>query len=51
MKIKLVIDGKEIELVPNGNSKNYLKFKEPEAGNGDKPLIVSVYVRPGWAEA
>lgn len=49
MQVKLVIDGVEVQLEPNGKSRNFEKFKEPNsAGNGDRPLIVSVYVKPGW---
>lgn len=48
MEIKLVIDGVEIELVFNGESKTYRKFKEPDLPGEEKPLIVSVYVQKGW---
>ena len=48
MEVKLVIDGKEVQLVPNGQSKNYDKFKEPDSKSGERPLIASVYVKPGW---
>lgn len=46
MEVKLVIDGKEIPLIPNGESKNYQKFCEPDmelGPEGEKPLIVSVH--------
>jgi len=53
-EIKIVVDGEEIVLEQNGKSRNgtYLKFKEPEPyvsmGPGETPLIVTVYLRPGW---
>lgn len=49
-KVQLVINGETtVELVPNGESKTYLKFKEPDVGEGqEKPLIASVYVQKGW---
>ena len=44
MQVKLVIDGKEFELEPNGYSKNYWKFQAPKEGNEDGYLIASVYI-------
>ncbi len=48
MEIKLVIDGVEVNLEPNGKSKTYEKFKEPDGLGEEKPLIASVYVKTGW---
>jgi len=52
--VKVVIDGEEVTLDKNGKSRNgtYVKYKEPEpyasAGPGETPLIVTVYLKPGW---
>ncbi len=54
MQVKVVIDGREVECVTNGVSsgKTYHKFKEPEPfasmATGESPLIVSIYVKPGF---
>lgn len=45
-KVVLVIDGEEIPLDPNGESKSYLKFKHEDE---QKRLIVSVYLAPDWS--
>ena len=53
-EVKLVIDGEEVILTQNGNSRRgtYEKYREPEeyrvAGTGETPLIVTVYLKPGW---
>ena len=53
-EVKVVINGEEVTLEPNGKSRNgtYEKYKEPEpyasAGPGQTPLIVTVYRKPGW---
>ena len=53
-EVKLVIDGEEVMLEQNGNSRRgtYEKYKEPEEyssqGTGEAPLIATVYVKPGW---
>lgn len=53
-EVKVVIDGEEVILEPNGKSRNgtYEKYKEPELyasmGTGETPLIVTVYRKPGW---
>ena len=53
-EVKVLIDGEEVTLEQNGKSRRgtYEKFKEPEpfasAGPGESPLIVTVYVKPGW---
>jgi len=53
-EVKLVIDGEEVILTQNGTSRRgtYEKYKEPEEynseGTGETPLIVTVYVKPGW---
>ena len=46
LEVKLVIDDQEVTLVPNGESKNFAKFKEPEAVKGE--IIASIYVKLGW---
>jgi len=51
-ELKLLIDGEEVELEPNGRSKSYEKWRGPQEyeglGPGDAPLIVTVYMKPGW---
>ena len=52
-EVKLVIDGEEVKLVHAGKSQKgtYEKFKEPEGyanGEGSSPIIVTVYLKPGW---
>jgi len=44
--VTLVIDGQEIELVPNGESKNFEKFKEPDTVKGD--IIANAYIKRDW---
>ena len=51
MEVKVVIDGKETQLEANGESTQYLKFKEPSQRPGRKklqddvkPIIATVYV-------
>ncbi|KKK63281.1 hypothetical protein LCGC14_2995880 [marine sediment metagenome] len=44
MEVKLVIDGEEIVLEPNGDSKRYNKFKEPPTNGEERSLMVTVYV-------
>lgn len=50
--IYLMIEGRRVDLRPNGESGSYEKYKEPdeytELGIGRNPLIVSVYKKPGW---
>ena len=46
LEVKLVIDDQEVTLVPNGESKNFAKFKEPDSVKGQ--IIVSAYIKPGW---
>jgi len=47
MEVKLVIDGVEVKLEPNGKTKGgFHKFKEP-ADQEERSLIASVYVKPG----
>ncbi len=52
MDVKVVIDGAEVALVPDGETKQFERFKEPggfPAGeDGKSPLLVKVYVRKGW---
>lgn len=52
MEIKLVIDGEEVVLRPIGKSQKgtYEKYAAPPPYDGPvgSPLIVSVYVKPGW---
>jgi len=45
MKVKVVIDGKEIELVPRGQHQGHEKFTNPKGISG---LVATVYVRPDW---
>jgi len=53
-EVKVIIDGEEVVLEQNGRSRNgtYEKFKEPEPyasmGPKESPLIVTVYLKPGW---
>ena len=53
--VRVVIDGEAVTLVPSGKSKRgtYEKYREPDEyhkrGLGESPLIVTVYVKPGWA--
>ena len=53
-EVKLVIDGEEVILEQNGTSRRgtYEKYKEPEEyarqATGAAPLIVTVYLKPGW---
>ena len=53
-EVKLVIDGEEVVLEKNGNSRRgtYEKWREPAEfrgqGIGEAPLIVTVYRKPGW---
>ena len=52
-EVKLVIDGEEVVLSPSGPSAagTYERYKEPEEysqGIGVSPLIVTVYLKPGW---
>jgi len=53
-EVKLVIDGEEVFLDEAGKSRKgtYEKYKEPDEfkgeGIGDSPLIVTVYLKPGW---
>jgi len=50
--LRLLIDGEEVKLAPNGKSGGYAKFQAPEPYAsmplGEAPLIVSVYIKPGW---
>lgn len=45
MEVKVVIDGKEIELVPKGQHQGYEKFMAPKGISG---LVATVHVRPDW---
>lgn len=53
-EVKLVIDGEEVILAQNGNSRRgtYEKYREPEEyraqGIGEAPLIATIYLKPGW---
>jgi len=53
-EVKLVIDREEVVLEKNGSSRRgtYEKWREPEEyrgqGIGEAPLIVTVYLKPGW---
>lgn len=40
-EVKLVVNGKEYVLVPDGRSKRFLKFKEPAHAAG---ILVKVYI-------
>lgn len=52
--VRLVIDGEEIILEPEGKSRKgtYEKYRTPDEfkgeGIGDSPVIVTVYLKPGW---
>lgn len=51
--IKLTINGKEVPLVPDGDSKQFDRFKEPTGlpggcGDGKSPLMAKVYIKKGW---
>jgi len=45
MKVKVVIDGKEIELVPRGQHQGHEKFTNPKGISG---LVATVFVRLNW---
>jgi len=42
MEVKVIIDDREIKLEPNGESKNFLKFKNPDK---ETDVIANVYVK------
>ncbi len=51
MNVKLIIDGKEVALAPDGDTKQFSRFKEPKlpAGeDGKSPLLAKVYIKKGW---
>jgi len=53
-EVKLVIDGEEVFLEPQGASRKgtYEKYRQPDEFTGewigDSPLIATVYIKPGW---
>lgn len=52
-EVKVMVDGKEVALVPDGDTKQFDKFKEPGGltgggGDGKSPLMAKVYVKKGW---
>ena len=46
MNIKLVIDGKEIQLAHRGQHQGYERFTAPKEISG---LVATVLVRPNWS--
>lgn len=52
MEVKLVIDGKEVVLQPDGETKQFYKYKEPggqvTGEDGKVPIMAKVYVHRQW---
>ena len=45
MEVKVVIDGKEIKMVPKGRYQGFEKFTAPKKISG---LKATVFIRPDW---
>ena len=45
MKVKVVIDANEIELIHKGQHQGYEKFTAPKEISG---LVVTVFIEPNW---